>query len=153
MSTCPQSEKTCAYYDGELSAEERAHFERHLDACTQCSDELQNYQKLSAMMASADRSDITRAAVNRLHESLAGVVDSGLLRVARTLAAAAVTLMVAGTVIAWGSRQQPRSENARIEIWDEGALSPSLSDPEMDSPETDFAQWMMATLAEDAIDE
>ncbi len=153
MSNCPQSEKACAYYDGELPAEERAQFARHLGACIECSDKLENYQKLSSMMASVERSDIPRDTFNRLHESLAGVVDSGLLRVARTMAAAAVTLMVAGTVIAWSSRQQTRSEKVPIEIWDEGTLSPSLSDPEIDSPETDFAQWMMATLGEDAIDE
>ena len=50
---CPKTKLISSYIDGELSAEERALLESHINKCQECAGELEEFQKIHKLFASA----------------------------------------------------------------------------------------------------
>lgn len=59
-----------AYVDGELSAETRAEFERHLSVCPPCVDYLDSYRRTVALERQACHHCADDAAIGELPEEL-----------------------------------------------------------------------------------
>ena len=153
MTDCMHAGKANAYYDEELSSEERTEFAEHLPTCPSCRRDVEENGALSELLASADVPEISQAGLERLHRSIAGLFEPGLQRVAKALAVAAVALMVIGSTFAWRLSASTGPEGAWVEQWEEVTLTPPVGDLDLENTETNFADWMMATLLEEAIDE
>lgn len=102
--TCAQPpEVLSASLDGELSPDERAELDSHLDACPECSARLESLRALkhalSGLEAKASPSDAVAARIESLRYQRAGRHRRHTLRWAVGLAAAAIIAVVLGFLV------------------------------------------------------
>jgi anti-sigma factor RsiW len=107
MVPCPTNSEWSAYHDGELDEARRRELEAHLALCAACMAQLNELQMLSGMFAAAPVPVLSPIGVHRLHESVEGAMDQGLLRLARGLSAIAACVLMVGSFWLTRMRQEP----------------------------------------------
>lgn len=71
METCKDAiDLLRSYLDGDLSAEEKAHLEQHLDDCSPCLDFLETYKATPGLCREALRAKMPEALAKNLTEFL-----------------------------------------------------------------------------------
>ena len=99
--SCHQMHETIsAYLDGELSADEREAFGKHLESCSDCRRELADQERLWTFLGSFEEDQVSVGLTRRILESTVGPRRkrgrSHRLRWAVPVAAAASLLVAAG---------------------------------------------------------
>ena len=140
MSECDQMHEASAYYDGELSPEERQHFEAHVAQCASCASELQALEQLSGLLRDAVPSTVPPETLAHLRRAarVAQVVP-----LARRLTALAASILVACSIWLWSTAGRgPTTGAVRWEVV-------AMTLPE--SADVDEAQltarWIVADLS------
>jgi anti-sigma factor RsiW len=146
MSDCDYSYKLNAYHDDELSDEERHELEEHIQACPHCTRELERLQKLSALFQSAPIPDIPEETLARVHQSLQTRQGKGTLRFVELLTAAAVLVLLVGSVL--NLRMEPQRE-IYDSSWEQTALTLQVEVPSTESPELQVTEWLVANLSQE----
>ena len=96
MDTCPFSPQLSAYIDNELSDAQRREVEAHLEtACAPCHLELQQWRRLSALLASASAPQLSAQAREGLYALAPTFRESGYIRLAEWTTALAASVLVA----------------------------------------------------------
>ncbi|MFB3891268.1 MAG: anti-sigma factor [Phycisphaerae bacterium] len=147
MSQCEQVSRADAYHDGELSADSRAAFERHLARCEQCQAELAGLRKLTQFISSSPRPGMPPGAMARLHKAVDRQGGPGIVRFAEELAAAAAAVLVA-CVIALASRPASTASAAASASWETAAVAQQPAETTT-APGSDdqVANWIVQDLS------
>jgi anti-sigma factor RsiW len=110
MVPCPTNSEWSAYHDGELDERRRRELAEHLAWCAACVAQLNELQMLSGMFAAATVPVLSPIGVHRLHNSVEGVMDQGLLRLARAMSAIAACVLLVGSF--WLTRMRDEPSNS-----------------------------------------
>lgn len=107
METCPYSPQISAYHDGELAGEARRQLEEHLgSACPACAAELEQWRRLSAVIAAAPIPHLPEAARQHLYQLAPTVREAGFIRLAEWTTALAASVLIAVSTWMMVNRQQ-----------------------------------------------
>src|SRR4051794_30112633 len=102
MSACSSEfeQRIAAYHDGRLDDAAAAQVEAHVRDCAACAAELRELEALSQMMASVPPARLSQIGLARIHRAVDAVVDdqSGVIKLARWLSAAAAIVLVGASV-------------------------------------------------------
>jgi len=137
-------EQLQAYHDGELAAVEREAFERHLAACEPCNAELGRLRALSGFFAATARPRLSQIAAHRVQRRVEEMMQRGVLRVARILAAVAACVVLGGSLRLM--QQMKKAPEAAPPWVDVGVDVASASDADSNSRDagTPAARWYLA---------
>ena len=120
MSDCEYIRLADAYYDAELSTEERRRFETHLATCDACAYELQELERVSRLMVNAPIPGMPPDVLRRLHQSAATVRERVVVTLAKKLTAAAAAAIIVGCAGLWAiglaEREDPLAMPASWEL-------------------------------------
>ena len=58
MSICPKSSVCSQYVDGELCRDERINFEKHIQKCSECKDDIKSYERLKNYISCNNKAEI-----------------------------------------------------------------------------------------------
>ncbi|HEV8291223.1 MAG TPA: zf-HC2 domain-containing protein [Tepidisphaeraceae bacterium] len=142
---CDQTKHVQAFYDGEMSAVERAGFEAHLKACAICSAELEDLRRLSTHLAAASIPFVSQEAIARFHRAANVAEERGVLRLAEWLTAAAAAVLVIGLT---GLFKHDTTHASAPDVWEQAAVAyPTDHDPTVQSDVLQFAEWMRTDLS------
>jgi anti-sigma factor RsiW len=139
-----------AYYDAELPDAQRAAVERHVGGCVECRRELEQMRALSRMLASGERAGIPAEALAQLHGHVDVWRESGVLRLAEVLTAAAAAVLFVGLIgLFVGSST---SASAAAPAWEQAAAMPRqvASEAPASDAESHIAQWINTDLSQQA---
>jgi len=149
MTVCIYSHKLNAYYDNELSHEEHHELEQHIRGCPYCYRDLEQLQRISGLITSLSIPNIPDAMVKRLHQSLDSLREKALLRMARMLLSAALVLLVLGSILVLRIGVNRQMATASDADWEKTAVTLQFDAPSADTPELQFAQWLIADLSKE----
>ena len=149
MAVCIYYHKLNAYYDKELSHEEHHKLEQHIRGCPYCSRELGQLQRLSGLISSVSIPNIPDDMVKRLHQSLHSLREKALLRMARMLLSAALVLLVVSSILLLRIGVKGQMATASDPDWEKTAVTLHLDVTSVESPELQFAQWLIADLSKE----
>jgi len=147
MAVCIYYHKLNGYYDKELSHEEHHKLEQHIRGCPYCSRDLEQLQRLSGLISSVSIPNIPDLAVKRLHQSLDSLREKALLRMARMLLSAALVLLVVSSILLLRIGVKGQMATASDPDWEKTAVTLHLDVTSVESPEFQFAQWLIADLS------
>jgi len=116
MTECEYADRLNAYYDGELSAAQRAKVEAHVDTCPACAAELDRLRKLGSLLGNLPRPAISEAALARLHRAADLWPTASIRRMASALAAIAALVLVTCLVALW--RQDTAAQARPAQPWE-----------------------------------
>jgi len=145
--TCDRSQHVHQYHDGELPAGERDALEAHIRACPDCQDLLNDLRGMSRMLMATPMVAVTDDAMQRLRDARFVLPDTGVLKIAGWLTAAAAAVLLAALPV-WPP-QTPRvvPAVASADTLDTVAVNPP-SDPEGGRNDlVALAQWMSDDLS------
>src|SRR5258708_4730568 len=161
MADCEMNSMLSAYYDGELSPQERQRMQMHLHYCPQCAAELDKMRVLSAALSAMAIPEPSIDFVGRLQAQGTKVEQTALLRFTRRMAAvAAAVLMLAMArfnVVNFmndgrNQRAQQR-QTAGLSPWEWAAIDPQPGAPTAANPvvasidlDTQFDEFMAHDL-------
>jgi anti-sigma factor RsiW len=114
--SCDYTDQVHQYHDGELPAGERDALEAHLKSCADCQTMLGELRAMSRMLAAATMAQIDEAAMQRIRNARYVLPDTGVLKIAGWLTAAAAAVLLAALPV-WRQDQfhvQPPSANATV---------------------------------------
>jgi len=146
MSICPYNQHLCAYHDGELSAEMRQDIENHLPKCAACWAELEQFRRLSAVLAAAPVPRLSARQKQDLYALSPSVGEAVYLRIAKWTAAVAASVMLAASL--WVLVKQGTTQPAAdaTSHWLQVAVNPPQSaDPQSDAPLPDWVESNLST--------
>ena|SRR5690348_8481353 len=145
MNDCPDQSRIEAYHDGELSPQVARELQLHLIDCASCRDELRALQSMSQFVRSFAPSEMSRGAIDRLHEQVDSLTAVDTLRFAKRLSSLAACLLVAAGV--WFVSTGQKSE-ASPAPWERAAVTLQLDNTTASAQtgDADTAQWMLASL-------
>jgi len=145
MDTCSYSMQLSAYHDGELSPDDRDQLERHLSECPACAAELEQFRRLSAILDTAPRPQLSDKSRRELYALAPQVQDAGYLRIAKWVTAMAASVMLAASV--WVMSHQPNTQafSDVPRAWEQDAINP----PTDASAEPRFAELVVNGLSSD----
>jgi len=124
MTTCLYSNQISAYYDGELNTGQVSSLEAHLAVCPVCQAELNQTQRISALIASAHKPAMSQRVRQNLY-ALAPEVGQGVyLRMAEWTTALAASVLIAAS--AWIFYSQPSTQSPPVFATD---LTPVFLNP------------------------
>lgn len=148
MTECINAKRLSRYYDHELSPERRIEFEKHVESCSRCRENLESYAHVSRVFASHPMAELSGEKMSRLHAGVSPLRRNGLRTVAKALASAAVFLLIAGGVFAWqpGGASISR-ESLGVDLV-EATGTIQAEETELADAETEFAEWMVVTLSQ-----
>jgi anti-sigma factor RsiW len=107
MSTCSYGSMVDAYHDGELPAEARIAFEKHLAQCPPCQADLAQTRQLAAFVAAAPKRVLSASARQALFDLAPLIGERAYLRIAEwTTALAASVLIAASCWLMFGGKPQ-----------------------------------------------
>jgi len=137
MADCEMNSMLSAYYDGELSPQERQRVQMHLHYCTDCAAELDQMRVLSAALSAMAIPEPSVDFVGKLQEQGDKVEQTVLLRFTRRMAAvAAAVLMLAMArfnVVSFMNqgREQPaqQRQTTGLSPWEWAAIDPQPGAP------------------------
>jgi anti-sigma factor RsiW len=157
MAECEMNFMLSAYYDGELSPQERQRMQTHLQFCHECAAELDRMRVLSAALCAMAIPEPSIDFVSKLQAQGTRVEQAPLLRFARrltTVAAAVLMLAMARfNVVSFvnQNREQPnaRQGNVGLSAWERAAIDPQPGAPAAANPvvasidlDTQFDEFM-----------
>jgi anti-sigma factor RsiW len=162
MNVCSFQPQLSAYYDGELSEEQRAHLEAHLAHCSVCAAELRSYGKLSAAMASQLPAPMPRQTLDRLKVNVRREAQQHWWRYAgaqfertvrRVTGVAAVILVGASAaffMVPGKAAPSARADDVIVESLASGSdsVSSSVMRSSPGSEERQMARWIVADLSQ-----
>jgi len=143
MTDCGQADRLSAYYDGEIPEPERAALEAHIRGCPLCAGEMARLQRLSRLICSTGRMEMSSQALERLHQSLDLQPKIAILHMAEVFAAVAALILVASVIWLY-TLSATREASAQVPEWEAAALAvrnPSASGQEQ------LAQWIVEDLS------
>lgn len=145
METCSYSLQLSAYHDGELPSQQRDALERHVADCAACAAELEQYRRLSALLAAAPLPRLGDESRQELYALAPQVEEAGYLRIAKWTTAMAASVMLAASV--WVMSHQPGTQafSNVPSAWEQDAINP----PTDASGDPRFAELVMNGLSTD----
>jgi len=149
MAACIYSYKLNAYYDNELSHEEHRKLEQHIRGCPYCSRDLEQLQRLSGLISSVSIPDIPDDMAKRLHQSLDSLREKALLRMASMLSSVALVLLVVSSILVLRIAVKGQVATASDPEWEKTAVTLQFDAPATETPELQFAQWLIADLSKE----
>ncbi|UCG64806.1 MAG: zf-HC2 domain-containing protein [Deltaproteobacteria bacterium] len=149
MAVCIYSHKLDAYYDNELSHEEHRKLEQHIRGCPYCSGDLEQRQRLSGLISSVSIPDIPDDMAKRLHQSLDSLREKALLRMASMLSSVALVLLVVSSILVLRIAVKGQVATASDPEWEKTAVTLQFDPPATETPELQFAQWLIADLSKE----
>src|SRR6059058_2375341 len=102
---CERSNQVHQYHDGELPAGERDAFEAHLKSCAECQALLTELRAMSRMFAAAPMAEISDDAMERIRGARYVLPDTGVMKIAGWLTAAAAAILLAALPV-WRQEYQ-----------------------------------------------
>jgi|SRR5438067_53649 len=144
---CDQTAQVHLYHDGELPAEQREALEAHLCQCTECAALLSELRSLSRLFAAAPMAQIEPDAMQRLREARYILPDTGVLRIAGWLTAAAAAVLLAALPML--HREDRNTETANVASADvlDVAVTPPTDAENTHNDLVALAQWMSDDLS------
>ena len=137
------------YHDGELPAGERDAFDAHLKSCTECQDLLTDLRGMSRMLIAAPMVGIADDAMQRLRDARYVLPDTGVLKIAGWLTAAAAAVLIA--VLPLWHQEQHEQRIAVVPAADPNidvvAMTTSTDADANHNDLVALAQWMSDDLA------
>src|SRR5207237_7538890 len=98
MSSCDE-QLLGAYFDGELSPEQRGQVEEHLRQCPACAKQLELLRDTSRLLREYPFRDLTDGERIRLHEAVDAAVDRPIWRIGAAIGLIAASILIVG--LAW----------------------------------------------------
>jgi anti-sigma factor RsiW len=147
---CPNLDQVHAYHDGELSQEQRAAFEAHLQTCRECHALLDELNRLTRLLAQVSLAELPPRAMGRLYGAFnASRVqqDRGVRKLAGWMTAAAAAVLAVAFVRHPNVTKPPDEQPAGT--WPEMvAVMPPLQPSNGSNAElVQFAQWTASDLS------
>lgn len=156
METCPYSLQLSAYHDGELSEAQRRQVEQHLDShCPACAVELQQWQRLSSLLALAPALRLPVAAREELYKLAPVVREAGFIRLAEwtTALAASVLVAVSAWMVVGHKAATPTPQLAPTQVADNTTWVQVFKNPNQNldtvadaGSEAQFSDWVVNNL-------
>jgi anti-sigma factor RsiW len=144
---CERSNQVHLYHDGELPAVEREALEAHLRCCDECSALLAELRSLSQLFTTAPMGQIQPDAMQRLREARYVLPDTGVLKIAGWLTAAAAAVLIASLpMLHRDDRNNDTQAVPNADVLDVAVTPPT----ETDNSRNDLvalAQWMSDDLS------
>ncbi len=144
-----------AYLDGEVSGEERAVIEKHLQECGECAATLRDFQAVSALVRGSEMAratPVTPMFAKRVQQNVDYLNRRGAERLGWALSAIAACLAVVGSL------QLMRSSDVTVAAapaaWERAAVQPSSASSDdttassSNNNDLAMAEWMVADLSE-----
>jgi len=153
MSACTSEfeQRIAAYHDGRLDDAAAAQVETHLRACPVCAAELRELQALSQMLRSVPPARLSQIGLARLHRAMDAVVDdqSGVIKLARWLSAAAAVVLVGASVALTSlSSQSAQAQSSDLpQAWERVAMTGDATASAQQSNNVVDAEWIVADLS------
>ncbi|SRR6266568_1281778 len=142
---CDQTKHIQAYYDGEMSAADRAAFGAHLSSCGICSAELDALRRLSTDLAWASIPALSQTALARFHRTAEVAEERGVLRLAEWLTATAAAILVIGLT---GLFRHDTTHASAPDAWEQAAIAyPTDHDPTVGPDVLQLTEWMRTDLS------
>ncbi|HEX4794235.1 MAG TPA: zf-HC2 domain-containing protein [Humisphaera sp.] len=164
MNSCNFQPQLSAYYDGELSEQQRDALGEHVSTCESCSAELAAYNRLSEALAEQMRVSPSQDAMQSMRAGLKKSVQQRWWReagsqveymVRRITAVAAVILAGASAALLWiPNRAGPttRADEVIVDsvaVGSEPATAATVSTP--GNEERQLARWIVADLSQQEV--
>src|SRR5581483_1267894 len=140
---CDHFEQVHQYHDGELPAGQRDALEAHLKSCADCQALLSELRAISRMLAAAPVVEIPTDAMQRLRNARYVLPDTGVLKIAGWLTAAAAAILLTALPV-W--RPEPHVQPAAVAIDPIEVTAPHDSDLNQNDYVA-LAQWMSDDLS------
>jgi anti-sigma factor RsiW len=138
---CPQQHHVARYHDTELDASARASFERHLDECAACRQELQSLRAISSMLAEIPPAEPSAQAIQAWSTMPLRMRDRAVLRLTGWMTAAAAAVLVVATT--WNLWSPTTSVGGELDL---GPIV--LTTPDESTTTTlEAARWMAMDLS------
>jgi anti-sigma factor RsiW len=147
--SCDKSNQVHLYHDGELPAGEREALEAHLRSCDECSALLGELRSLSRLFAAAPMARIEPDAMQRLREARYVLPDTGVLKIAGWLTAAAAAVLIAALPMLRREDRNPPVVQAvaSADTLDYVAVTPPTDAENSRNDLVALAQWMSDDLS------
>jgi len=147
MANCEHERKLHAYYDEELSPEERREVEEHVQQCPACAGELEDLRRLSGFFASARLPELPADALERLHRGRGTVLERVLIRTSEYFTAAAAVILVGCAALLLHSQADEFPATNALPAWQMTAVE-AQADTTVNDSETGVgvAQVIVADL-------
>jgi len=126
---CQNIPKISSYHDGELPAAEAAELAAHLRQCPSCRQELERLRGLSKWLSSSPTPEIPAAALDRLRGRVQPRRDWAVLRMAKTLTAAAAAVLLVCSVLLWRGGDAGVGPVPPAADWERAAVMPTSAEP------------------------
>lgn len=138
---CPQQSRVARYHDAELDASAREAFERHLDECASCREELKALRAISSMLAGIAPPEPSALALQAWSTLPRRVQERGVLRLTGWMTAAAAAVLVAATT--WNLWSPTTSVAGELDL---GPIVLTAPD-ETTATTLEAARWMAMDLS------
>lgn len=146
MRVCRHISRISAYYDGEVTPEERRFLDAHVGRCPGCMAELEGFRSLSRLLSAAGMPEAPEQCSQRLHQRVRSFSDRRVLRMARMLTAVAASVIVLCGGWLWQASMRPQVPSNPSLPWEAVAVTPGIaSDPDAGA-ESLIAQWILDDL-------
>ncbi|HUS46693.1 MAG TPA: zf-HC2 domain-containing protein [Phycisphaerae bacterium] len=129
MGTCQNIPKISCYHDGELPPAEAAELAAHLRQCESCRQELERLRGLSKWLSSSPTPEIPAAALGRLRGRVQPRRDRAVLRMAKTLTAAAAAVLLVCSALLWRGGDAGVGPVPPAADWERAAVVPTAPEP------------------------
>ena len=137
MADCDMNSMLSAYYDGELSPQERQRMQMHLHYCSDCAAELDKMRVLSAAISAMAIPEPPIDFVSKLQAQGQKLEQTVLLRFTRRMAAVAAALLmlamarfnVVNFMNEGRSQPVPQRQSAGLSPWEWAAIDPQPGAP------------------------
>src|SRR5207244_1110981 len=139
---CEQTHQVHLYHDGELPAGQRDALEAHLKTCSECQALLTDLRAMSRAFAAAPMVEIPSDAMLRIRGAQYVLPDTGVLKIAGWLTAAAAAILLAALPV-W--RQEYRVQPPAVASADAIDTIAVTAPADADANHNDLvalAQWM-----------
>jgi len=143
MSECERAQRLSACHDGEVSEAERASLEAHLHQCPACASELARLGKLSHLLSTAPRPEMSAEALARLHRAADDMYMADLGRMAKALMAVAASILLVCAVWLWRSHASGEPIEP-IPAWETAATAHEAT--LATASDEQLAQWIVLDL-------
>jgi len=151
MDTCRYENSVDAYFDGELSADQRSAFEQHLAGCAPCRQDLEQTRRLSAVMAAAPKRQLSARLRQDLYALAPAVGEGVYMRIAEWTTALAASVLVAASAWIYYARPvgvgQPAAEQQASMLIPVMVNPPQAHDASEMPDDPQLVDWVTANVS------